>query len=85
MKTRFLLVFILVDLLGLYIGFTTVRNHEMAVRGLMGISNIFLIYLFFPPRVLHDRSLNELEQPYDGFKYLAMCLFFVIIIVWSVD
>ncbi len=75
---------IFISLLGVYIGLTTIWKYELIVRGLLGVSTIYLIRLLFsPPKNFFDKPLDIAIRSFTGIKYILVDLVLSIVLCWA--
>ena len=69
---------------GVYIGIVTIYRYEIMVKGILGITTLYLIQLLFVPPKNFVSKLNgiQVEFPRD-IKYIVLGFFLSVIMYWS--
>ncbi len=80
----FIVLTIFVVILGTYIGFITVYRYKTIVRGILGFSTLYLVYLLLaPPKTFQSKLAGiQIEFPND-IKYAFVPFLLSIIVYWS--
>lgn len=71
--------------LGIYIGYITIKKFELAVIGLIGLANIYLIHLlFFPPKNFFNTIPPRIVS-FEMAKYIFVLFLICLVGYWSLS
>jgi hypothetical protein len=81
---QYILILIFYIIVDLYFGNIVYRTHESVVKGILGITFLFLVYrIYIAPKQIVWKPTQLLSTDYLSLKYFFIGMFWAIVNYWA--